>query len=67
MVEDVEEHNHCVVCGEVTPPGEYFCSEEHRNQLQEQQESAAKKRTIFMVLIIALAVSVIVLSIGPWG
>lgn len=62
MVEDIKEHNHCIVCGKVTPSSEYFCSEECREELQEQQAGAQKKRTIIMVLIIALAAAVIAMS-----
>ncbi len=63
MVEEIEKHSHCVICGKVTSRGEKFCSEECKNEFQEQQESAERRRKIFIGLISVFAVSIIVLSL----
>lgn len=63
MVKEVEEHSHCVICGEVTSSGEKFCSEECKEQFMEEQESAERRRKISMLLIFVFAASIIVLSL----
>lgn len=63
MVKEVEEHSHCVICGEVTSSGEKFCSEECKDQFMDQQKSAERRRKISILLIFAFAASIIVISL----
>lgn len=63
IAKEPKEHSHCIVCGKVTSSGEYFCSNECEEKFQEQQESATKKRNIFMGIMFVLVVIVIVLSL----
>ncbi len=63
MTGEIEEHSHCVMCGKVTSSGEKFCSQKCENQFKEQQESAERRRKIFILLISVFAGSIIILSL----
>lgn len=64
MAKKTKEHRHCVMCGKVISSSEYLCSEKCEKEFQKHQKRAGKRRTIFMVLFIAMLAVFIIIAIS---
>jgi predicted nucleic acid-binding Zn ribbon protein len=59
----IEDHKHCIVCGKPVPMDQLVCSPSCDEILKKHQKSAARARTIMLVIIFVMIILIAVSAI----